>query len=179
MEIVLLLAAVFFSFFIRFVQTGICVAHRLVDFFACFYIDTCIDFSPSSSRFVHGRLDHPTKCTTTTRFFTMVIFKHVYSTIKLRVAAASSLQTAASLLVVTHRCIAWSCRCVAPSVHNVAALVVFTQLFVHASTPSSSALVVISHQVLLRLLRASPPRLLHAAAIAYPGRCSSYLYIGY
>uniref|UniRef100_A0A0D9Y1S1 Uncharacterized protein n=1 Tax=Leersia perrieri TaxID=77586 RepID=A0A0D9Y1S1_9ORYZ len=53
--------------------------------------------------------------------------------------------------------------CVVPLGHNISALVVFT--VVRASTSLSSALVVISRQVLCRLLRAPPPRLPQAATV--------------
>uniref|UniRef100_A0A0D9Y1S2 Uncharacterized protein n=1 Tax=Leersia perrieri TaxID=77586 RepID=A0A0D9Y1S2_9ORYZ len=79
---------------------GFASAHRLADNYACFYIVIGIDSSPSSSRPVHGRLDHPAKYTTTTRFFTMFVFNHVYYAIKLWVTTVSSSRATVSLHVV-------------------------------------------------------------------------------
>uniref|UniRef100_A0A0D9VAH7 DUF1618 domain-containing protein n=1 Tax=Leersia perrieri TaxID=77586 RepID=A0A0D9VAH7_9ORYZ len=61
----------------------VCVVHRLIDIYTRFYTNIGIDSSPPSSRTVYDRLDHPMKCTTTTHFFAMFVFKHVYYAIKL------------------------------------------------------------------------------------------------
>uniref|UniRef100_A0A0D9X3W5 Uncharacterized protein n=1 Tax=Leersia perrieri TaxID=77586 RepID=A0A0D9X3W5_9ORYZ len=76
---------------------GFCVAYRLVDIFACFYINIGIDFSPSPSHPVYGRIDHPAQCTTTTHFSTMFVFKHIYHAIELWVTTVSPPWATASL----------------------------------------------------------------------------------
>lgn len=72
------------------------------------------------------------------------------------------------------RCIDMRLQLCVSSDHSLVAFIIF--IAARTSTPLSSALIIFSHRVILRLLQASPPRL-QVAIIAALGRWSNYPYM--